>query len=74
MVNVVFFFLALFGTDTSRPTQCGVKVQMEVYLMSAGSHGHLERCPERCPNDARSDGAALAKHTWPTLPVLQDSS
>ena len=29
------------------------------------------RCPERCPNDAQSDGGAYAKHTWPRLSVLQ---
>ena len=29
---------------------------------------------ERCPNDARSDGATLAKHTWARQLVLQGTS
>ena len=34
----------------------------------------FERCPERCPNDARSDGSRPAKSTWPKPPTVRLTS
>ena len=34
-------------------------------------HVVFERCPERCPNDARPDGSRPAKSTWPKPVVVQ---
>ena len=52
-LNVVFFFLALFGTDTSRHSMWCKGADMQVYLMSAGSHGQSgtmpRTMPKRCP-------------------------
>ena len=34
-------------------------------------HAVFERCPERCPNDARPDGSRPAKSTWPKPLAVQ---
>ena len=34
-------------------------------------HVGFERCPERCPNDARPDGSRPTKSTWPKTLVVQ---
>ena len=34
-------------------------------------HVGFERCPERCPNDARPDGSRPTKGTWPKTLVVQ---
>ena len=34
-------------------------------------HAVFERCPERCPNDARPDGSRPARSTWPKPLAVQ---